>query len=190
LKIKYRSLICPFITLIKMVRPGEKVGDVGCGSGQFLLLLLEFSKPSYVYGIEISKRLIDNAHNLFGTLNPETYDFKEYNGIDFPNELGKLDIIFLIDVLHHIPTNKQEDFIKELANTMKHGARLVLKDIDGGNPLVYFNKMHDLIFAGETGNEISIEKAKALLTNSGLILSKQTKQTMYVYPHYTIVAKK
>ena len=190
LKIKYRSLICPFINLIKLVKPGEKVGDVGCGSGQFLLLLSEFAQPSYMFGIEISKKLIENAHSLFSTLPQHKFNFTEYDGVNFPNELGEMDIIYLIDVLHHVPKTFQENFIRDLAKSLKPGARLVLKDINAGSPLVYFNKMHDLIFAREIGNEISFEKAKMLLTKNGLNIIEQEKRTMYVYPHYTIVSKK
>jgi SAM-dependent methyltransferase len=190
LKIKYRSLICPFINLIEMVNPGDKVGDVGCGSGQFLLLLTEFAKPSYLFGIEISKKLIDNANKLFSSLPDKAYNFTQYDGIHFPKELRGMDIIFLIDVLHHVPKNNQINFINDLVNSMKPGARLVLKDINGDSPLVYFNKMHDLLFAREISNEIGFEKAKSLLNGLGLTIIEQNKKTMYVYPHYTIVAKK
>jgi 2-polyprenyl-3-methyl-5-hydroxy-6-metoxy-1,4-benzoquinol methylase len=189
LKIKYRSLICPFISLIKMVQPGQKVGDVGCGSGQFLLLVSEFAKPSYLYGIEISKNLIDNAKNLFSSRQQNSF-FTEYDGSAFPAQLGEMDIVFLIDVLHHVPKKMQENFIKNLTITMKPNATLILKDINAASGLVYFNKLHDMIFAGEIGNEISITKAVALLQANGLSIIKQEKRNMYVYPHYSIVAKK
>ncbi|MES1226462.1 MAG: class I SAM-dependent methyltransferase, partial [Bacteroidota bacterium] len=156
LKIKYRSLICPFISLIEMVKPGEKAGDVGCGSGQFLLLLSRFAQPSYLFGIEITQRLIDNANKLFSPLPSGSYGFSTYDGVHFPEKLNEMDIIFLIDVLHHVPKNNQENFIKDLAKTLKPGARLVLKDINAASPLVYANKLHDIIFAGEIGNEISV----------------------------------
>lgn len=190
LKIKYRSLICPFISLIQTVKPGEKAGDVGCGSGQFLLLLTEFAQPSYLYGIEISKKLNDNAHNLFSSFPKEKYAFEQYDGIHFPKALAEMDVLFLIDVLHHVPKNNQEAFLKDLANIMKPGARLVLKDIDAASPLVYCNKIHDLIFAREIGNEMSMESAKNLLVANGLNIIEQSKRTMYVYPHYTLVAQK
>lgn len=190
LKIKYRSLICPFISLIGMVKPGDKVGDVGCGSGQFLLLLTEFAQPSYLYGIEISKKLIDNARGLFNGLPAGKYHFEEYDGIHFPTKISELDIVFLIDVLHHVPKKFQENFIRDLAASLKPGARLILKDIDASNPLVYVNKLHDLIFAREIGNEISFQKATSLLTKNGLKIMKAEKRIMYVYPHYTIVAQK
>ena len=190
LKIKYRSLICPFINLIEMVKPGEKVGDVGCGSGQFLLLLSHFAKPSMLFGIEISERLINNANNLFAKQDFKNYKFSTYNGQIFPQEFGEMDIIYIIDVLHHVPKKSQESFIKDLAKIMKPGARLVLKDINASSPLVYCNKMHDMVFAGEIGNEMTFNNAKELLKSSGLQIIEEQKRTMYVYPHYTLVAKK
>ena len=190
LKIKYRSLICPFISLINMVQPNEKVGDVGCGSGQFLLLLNEFAKPSYLYGIEISKTLIDNANQLFRTLPENGYDFEEYNGSVFPPKMAEMDVIFLIDVFHHVPTIGRQKFLQDLVKIMKPGCRLIFKDIDASSPLVYVNKLHDILFAREIGNEISFSEAKSLLTKNGLQIIQQEKRTIYVYPHYTIVAKK
>lgn len=190
LKIKYRSLICPFTSLIKMVNPGDKVGDVGCGSGQFLLLLSEFSPAAKLYGIEISPVLIKNANNLFQDLPSDLYQFKEYDGKNFPTELGEMDIIFLIDVLHHVPKQMQDDFIKNLVTIMKPGARLILKDINAASPFVYFNKLHDIIFAGEIGNEMKMTDAVKRLSDYGLTIIEQEKRTMYVYPHYTIVAQK
>lgn len=190
LKIRYRSLICPFISLIKMVQPGDNVGDVGCGSGQFMLLVSEFATPSYVYGIEISDRLVKNANELFSTLPRGYYDFEEYDGVKFPAKIAEMDIVFLVDVLHHVPATNQQDFIKTLAARMKPGAKLVLKDINAASPLVYCNKLHDLIFAGEIGNELKMNDAKKLLESNGLTITHQEKRRMYVYPHYTLVAQK
>lgn len=190
LKIKYRSLICPFIELISKVKPGEKVGDVGCGSGQFLLLLSHFAQPSELFGIEISDRLIENANNLFSKQNFSNYKFSTYDGVHFPADLGNCDIIFLIDVLHHVPKLNQTQFVSDLAKVMKPGSRLILKDINAESPLVYCNKLHDIIFAGEKGNELGFKKAKELLIANELEIIEEQKRTMYVYPHYTIVARK
>lgn len=190
LKIKYRSLICPFTSLLEMISPGTKVADIGCGSGQFLLLAKHFAAPSYVYGIEISKRLIKNANNLFKKFQAGSYHFETFDGKQFPEALKEMDIFFLIDVLHHVPKKQQSYFINNLIKQMKPGARLVLKDINAASPLVYCNKLHDIIFAGEIGNEISFSQAKEIMSNNQLTILKEYKRTMYVYPHYCIIAKK
>lgn len=190
LKIKYRSLICPYVSLIKKVKQGEKVGDIGCGNGQLLLLLSEFAHPSYFFGIEIKERLIRNAKLLFQNSGQHRYKFELYDGEHFPQELEEMDTIFLVDVLHHVPRKKQKDFLKNLAGRIKSGSRLVLKDIDRSSPFVIFNKIHDLVFSGEIGNEISISKALDLLEKNGFDIIEQEKRLMYVYPHYTLVAQK
>lgn len=190
LKIKYRCLICPFSELIGEVNPGDKVGDIGCGSGQFMLLIEHFAHPSEIFGIEISPRLVDNANKLFRGKGNGNFRFSTYDGSQFPDEISQMDVIFLVDVLHHVPSKVQHLFLKNLILKMKPGARLVLKDIDASSPLVLFNKCHDLIFAREIGHEISFTKAQNILAENGLSILHKSKRTMYVYPHYTIIAQK
>ncbi|MGZ5287143.1 MAG: class I SAM-dependent methyltransferase [Flavisolibacter sp.] len=190
LKVYYRPVVCPFVDLIQQVKPGEKIGDIGCGSGQFCLLLGEFAKPSYIYGIEISERLVENANQLFRQNSKVPFDFETFDGISFPDKISELDLIFLNDVLHHVPKNNQHDFLKNLVAIMKPGARLIIKDINKESLLVYCNKMHDLVFAGEIGNELKFEQTRSWLEALGLKVLEHTKKRMYVYPHYTIIAKK
>lgn len=190
LKIYYRPLVCPFADLIKTVKGGDKVADIGCGSGQFCLLLSNFSKPSFIYGIEISDRLIKNAQQLFSKYSNTPNQFEYFDGISFPEKIGEMDVIFLNDVLHHVPKNIQVQFMKSLLQKMKSGSRIVLKDIDRSSPFVYFNKMHDLIFAGETGNELKYSDAIQLLENNQTEITETIKKRMYVYPHYIIIAQK
>lgn len=190
LKVYYRPMVCPFAELIALVNEGEKIGDIGCGSGQFALLLAHFGRPSFVYGIEINDRLVGNANQLFQKYGQTNYQFEVFDGQRFPDRVGELDILFLNDVLHHVPKMAQRKFMADLIHKMKPGARLVLKDINGGSALVYFNKLHDLIFAGEKGNEIPAQQAAGWLKEDGLNIQEFTKKRMYVYPHYTIVAQK
>lgn len=190
LKVYYRPLVCPFVDLIGLLKPGEKIGDVGCGSGQFCLLLAEFAKPSYIFGIEINDRLVENARQLFDRYAHVPYHFEKFDGVHFPDAIGELDVVFLNDVLHHVPKDSQHQFIKSLLAKMKPGARLIIKDINGASPLVYFNKMHDLVFAGEIGNELPHTTVDKWLGEEGAKVLAFKKQRLYVYPHYTIVAEK
>lgn len=190
LKIKYRSLICPFIDLLERVKPGDKVGDIGCGNGQFLLLVSEFAQPSYLFGIEIFDRLINNARKLFEGASGCPSEFMVYDGKTFPEKLQEMDIVFLIDVIHHVPVVQQEDFFKNLSAKLKPGATLIIKDINGASPLVLFNKLHDFIFSREIGHELSLAKTTSLLESNNFSILEQKKRRMYVYPHFTIVAEK
>lgn len=190
LKVYYRPLVCPFTDLIRLVKDGESVGDIGCGSGQFCLLLAQFANPASVYGIEINERLVENAIQLFEKHSKVPYHFEKFDGSNFPDKISELDVLFLNDVLHHVPKNMQEQFIASLIAKMKPGARLIIKDINGESLFVYFNKLHDLVFAGEIGNELPFKTTQSLLLRNNTSILQFNKKRMYVYPHYTIVAKK
>lgn len=190
LKLHYRPLICPYVSLINMVKPEDRVGDIGCGSGQFFLLLSEFAKPSVLYGIEIHQKLIDNAKELLHDVNGIRVQLETYDGINIPSLVGEMDIIFLIDVLHHIPAANQHIFLQKLAGLMKSGSTLVIKDIDAASPLVVCNKLHDLIVSHEIGHELKSTATVAILAGNNLDIVDVKKTTTYVYPHYTVVAKK
>ncbi len=191
LKVSYRPLICPFDDLLNLLgdRP-LSVLDIGCGSGQFALLLAEFTKVSRISGIEISEKLVANARELLSTYQHLKTDFHIYNGMDMPANAGEFDYIFLIDVLHHIPEEIKKGFLLNIYKGMRPGATFVLKDIDRASPWVFFNKMHDLIFSGEIGHEWALERTSAVAQEIGFTIVEKTKRRMYGYPHYTMVLSK
>lgn len=191
LKISYRPYICPFGALLALIRPQDHVFDVGCGSGQFCLLAARFRRPARVSGIEISPRLIGNADALFthaGVTTPHA--FSVYDGTAFPASLGEADTVFLIDVLHHVPPSAQTVFIRTLYEAMRPGARLIVKDIDAASRLVVFNRLHDLVFSGETGRELSAGAFALIARDAGFDVQTMHHQTMWLYPHYLCVLTK
>jgi 2-polyprenyl-3-methyl-5-hydroxy-6-metoxy-1,4-benzoquinol methylase len=193
LKVHYRPLICPFDDLINYVKTtGTKsVFDVGCGSGQFAMLLAEFTNVLKISGIEIDSRLVSNANQLLSRYkNRVQTAFDKYDGMHLPESIADHDVVFLIDVLHHVPKLMQTDFLKQLYMRMSPGSELIIKDINGGSGFVFFNKLHDLVFAGEIGNEWSLDKLTAECKEVGFKIESVTKRQLYVYPHYTVLLKK
>ena len=193
LKVHYRPLICPFDDLVNYIKTSgtKRVFDVGCGSGQFAMLLAEFTDVLRISGIEIDARLVSNANQLLSRYkNRVLTAFDKYDGKHLPHSIADHDVVFLIDVLHHVPKLMQTDFLKQLHTRMRPGSKLVIKDINAGSPFVIFNKFHDLIFAREIGNEWSVDKLTAVCKEIGFEIESITKRQLYVYPHYTILLKK
>lgn len=190
LKIAYRPYICPFEQLLQLVPPQTSVFDIGCGSGMFLMLMAEFCSPQKLAGIEIRQDLIDNAQKLLETYQKPLF-LSVFNGKEIPIEIAEYDCITMIDVLHHIPKNEQIHFLEQLYEKMKPEALFLFKDIDAeALPWVYFNKLHDLIFAREIGNEWKTKEFLDIAEKIGFKKLKLTKQRNFVYPHYTILLKK
>jgi 2-polyprenyl-3-methyl-5-hydroxy-6-metoxy-1,4-benzoquinol methylase len=191
LKIKYRPVICPFDDLLKYISDKESLFDVGCGSGQFCLVAANFTGVKKLMGIEISESLIRNANSLSKNYgNNKEFIFKTFDGVNFPDAIADYQLVFLIDVLHHVPSDKQVSFLQNIYNKMSPGAQLIYKDINAASPFVYCNKMHDIVFAGEIGNEISNKKAKEILTEIGFKIKDNFTKQVFVYPHYFIIAEK
>ncbi|MEQ6124664.1 class I SAM-dependent methyltransferase [Pseudotenacibaculum sp. MALMAid0570] len=177
--------------LLKQVNKEDKIFDIGCGSGQFLLVVAEFVKAKKYFGIEITDTLITNANNLFSKYQKNAnYQFLKYDGEFIPQEITDYNKVYMNDVLHHIPKDKQEQFIETLYNSLASSTTFILKDMDAASILVYFNKLHDLVFSQEIGNEISMKKACELLESKGFIISKQYRKRIFWYSHYIIVCKK
>ena len=191
LKIKYRPIICPFIDLIDFAKDKKSVFDIGCGSGQFCALIAKYTNVEKIMGIEINERLVNNANEV----NEEFRDKKQikfsvFDGIVIPDEIKDYDLVYMIDVFHHIPPAQQLAFMQQLQQKMKPGAVLIFKDIDGGSALVLCNKMHDMVFAGEIGKEISFKKAKDMLSSAGFKITNSFKKTVFVYAHYFVICQK
>ena len=190
LKIRFRQYICPFADLLNESRRFRSILDIGCGSGQFVLLLAEFTPVKKVAGIEVSGELVKNANALLAPYqNIIEYSFHVFDGTNIP-DLSGYDGIFLIDVLHHIPRGKQIPFLRTLHAAMPAGTELVLKDIDAESMLHYINKLHDLVFSFEVGSECKFGTLKSDLINIGFSVISESKKRIGPYPHFTFILEK
>lgn len=187
LKAVYRPYICPFDDLLLYVNAQNAVFDIGCGQGQFALLLAEFAHPRALGGVEISTRLVQAARDLLRRYERHIpVDFEPYDGTNFPVSIARYDTVFLIDVVHHINPAMQQAFLNELYRAMSVGSRLIIKEIDRSSPLVVANKLHDLVFAGEVGHERSRKQLTEMVEASGFRVFDVKRRTMLWYPHFTL----
>lgn len=191
LKIKYRPVICPFIDLLGFAKDRKRIFDVGCGSGQFCALLAKYTGANDIMGIEISEHLVKNAYEVNAEfLASKKMRFEHFNGKTLPADIKNYELVYMIDVYHHIPPAQQKAFVEELYQKMAPGATLVFKDINAASPLVFFNKLHDLVFSREIGREISLANAKELFSKAGFTIRSHYTKTTFVYPHYFLICEK
>lgn len=191
LKIKYRPIICPFDTLLGYAAHAESVFDIGCGSGQFCSLIAKFTPVTKISGVEISDKLVKNAFEVNAEFaGKKEMHFQTFDGKTLPENLKDHRLIYLIDVIHHVPQPQQIDFLKEIYAKMSVGSTLVFKDINGAHPFVYFNKLHDIVFAGEIGKEMKYLPTKKILEDIGFKIKEHYTKTIFVYPHYFLICEK
>lgn len=191
LKIIYRPYICPFNELLNEIPKNKSVFDIGCGSGQFALLVAEYCSPNKIKGIEIADELVKNANFLLKPYSTNiSITFEKFSGDDIPKDISDYDFVTMIDVGHHVPKKIQIDFFKQLYQKMVTGSTLIYKDINADSPFVYANKFHDLLLSSEIGNEMSLKFTLNLFKEIGFEIIKSSSKRMFWYPHFTIIAKK
>lgn len=191
LKIAYRPYICPFNDLLNALPSNTSVYDIGCGSGMFLSLVKEFKSYKKLAGIEISAHLINNAEQVLELKTNNNISLTTFDGQNIPEEISDYAFVFMIDVFHHIPKNQQMDFLNQLIDKMGKNATLVFKDIEGGSIFKYWNKIHDMLLAGEVGNEVPSEDLVSFFKQKKEVeIIDIRHRQMLLYPHFTISVKK
>lgn len=188
IRAKLRGIVCPMEEVCHSVPLGCSVFDLGCGTGAMLVDLIKIRSVNSVGGCEISNSLLDAAQQSVSKELGVPGIFLQAS--EPPSCIGDFDCITLIDVLHHIPKGLQSSYLGQMAGHMKSGALLVLKDIDAFSPLVWFNRLHDAVFAGNGFQEIGQSAAQELVEASGLRLESTREIRKLWYPHYLVLARK
>jgi 2-polyprenyl-3-methyl-5-hydroxy-6-metoxy-1,4-benzoquinol methylase len=141
---------------------GKRVLDIGCGSGQYAVLLAQ--KGAIVTGIDLSPVGIELAQKMAavnGVADRCTFSVAQFSESDFPNE--HFDIVYMHEVYHH--AIKYLGIKEEVNRIAKPGAKILLAETIRGGPLLHAgrtltksvkylvdpeSKIHDLNEGGET----------------------------------------
>lgn len=186
-----RAVVCPIARIQSQIPLGSSVFDLGCGTGAVLSALVKDGAASRVGGCETSESLLRIAKLAVTKASGSATTLGDFVvAANPPDCIRKYDCILLIDVLHHIPKKIQLNYLHQLAEKMRPGAFLILKDINAAKPCVWFNRLHDAIFSLNGFQEISVAFAAKHLSESGLSIQKTFEIHRLWYPHYFVIAQK
>jgi 2-polyprenyl-3-methyl-5-hydroxy-6-metoxy-1,4-benzoquinol methylase len=185
-----RPYICPLDIVLNSIGEEKKIFDIGFGNGSLLTLVSEYLSPKKIGGLEVDKDLLDNANSILSSYNVDR-ELILFNGSQIPRKVLNYNVITLIDVLHHIPKQNQFKFLDELFQKISPNSIVIIKDINAENPLVFFNKLHDLILSRQKTHERGLKELLNFLRKRKNIQIRCLKKSrMLVYPHYMLCLKK
>jgi 2-polyprenyl-3-methyl-5-hydroxy-6-metoxy-1,4-benzoquinol methylase len=183
-KQRLRPYICPFHVLLDYVPRGATLLDVGCGAGLFIALLASLGRIRSAIGFDTDGPAIRTAQDIAARLpNASQIRFEQRTAHQaWPD--GQFNVVSVIDVMHHIPPNRQPALIVSAASHVADGGVLIYKDM-AKRPLwrAWANRVHDLVAVQEWIHYVELRKIIEWAEAEGLSLECRGTVDMLWYRH-------
>lgn len=103
-------------------RPGMKILDVACGTGQFLELAARNLNSSVLMGIDANPAMLEEARKRIS----DSHMLMQASAYDIPAEDHSFDRIVCLNSFHYF--ERPEKALKEMQRVMKPDGKLILTD--------------------------------------------------------------
>ncbi len=112
------------------VNPGDRVLDVGCGTGSLTLTAQSYVGPNgKVFGIDASPEMIEVAKKKASHSRlPVVFEVGLIEQLDFPD--ATFDLVISRLAMHHLPDDLKRRGLKEILRVLKPGRCLLIADFN------------------------------------------------------------
>jgi ubiquinone/menaquinone biosynthesis C-methylase UbiE len=153
------------------LRPGQRVLDIGCGTGTLALLMKRLHPDVDVTGLDPDPKALTRARRK---AERDAVSIRLDRG--FSNELpypdASFDLVFSTFMFHHLPADEKEATLREARRVLRPGGSLHLLDFagphSGGGGL-----LTHLVHSGHRLKDNAEERVLDLMTRAGFADAKK-----------------
>ncbi|MFV1917024.1 MAG: class I SAM-dependent methyltransferase [Patescibacteria group bacterium] len=151
------------------VKPGEKILDVGCGTGSLTIAAkAQAGLTGEVYGTDVASGMIEVARRKAARAGVEVnFQVDLIEKISFSDD--QFDVVLSSFMMHHLPDDLKREALAEIYRVLRPGGRLLIVDIEStGHSAVrgFFNLMVQL-HGGASAMQNNVKKLIPLLETAG-----------------------
>ncbi|MDJ0869339.1 MAG: class I SAM-dependent methyltransferase [Myxococcota bacterium] len=148
------------------VRSGQRVLDVGCGTGSLTLLIKRLHRGAEVAGLDPDPKALDLARRKAAHAGLEI-EFQQGYGDEMPFPDGSVDRVFSSLMFHHLEGAQKAGMLREIRRVLKPEGSLHL--LDFGPPRSRLSRLlTGLVHRGEAVRDNLEGRIPALMQEAGL----------------------
>ncbi len=165
---------------------GDKVLDVGCGTGDQAILVKHLVGDSgEVYGSDASPKMIEIAQNKAEISNIDV-NFQVDLIENISHSDASFDVVMNSLVMHHLPGALKSIGVNEFYRVLKPGGSVYIVDMEpdgGGSPFQRFTDLMIHLHGGRKKLRNNVQQLRPLLEEAGfkdIIVGRVNRQFAYI----------
>jgi ubiquinone/menaquinone biosynthesis C-methylase UbiE len=132
------------------LRPGQRVLDVGCGTGTFAIMLAAAAPGAAVVGVDVDPRILARARNKAARAGAAV-EWVLGSALDLPFPASSFDRVTSSLMLHHLTTPEKRTALASIRRVLRPGGALHVADF--GRPRSAYTRLAAALFRHFDGPE-------------------------------------